>query len=295
MKINRWLLGGFALSCILAILIPRLNNRTATDARPHSTVKNLPAAIPVATSVAAAVKEIRWWHPNVAISWQWQLVEPIDFSVKADVYDIDYEKNSAETVKRLHEQGRKVICYVNVGAAEGYRLDSADFPASVVGAVYDGYPDERWLDIRQISELAPVLQKRFDICQDKGFDAIEPDNDNGFGNNTGFPLTGDDQIRFNTWFADQAHLRGMAAVLKNDNEQAIQLAPHFDMAITEDCFNQGWCTEMNVFTRAGKPVFAAEYTDTKITTREFCPQAHALSINAILKHRELDTFRAACD
>lgn len=57
MKINRWLLVGFALSCIVAILILQLNYRTATDARPHFTVKNLPAASPAATSAAVAVKQ----------------------------------------------------------------------------------------------------------------------------------------------------------------------------------------------------------------------------------------------
>ena len=65
MMINRWLLVGFVLSCILAILIPRLNYRTATDAQSvaslsqtHSTVKNFPAASPATTSAAVAIKEV---------------------------------------------------------------------------------------------------------------------------------------------------------------------------------------------------------------------------------------------
>ena len=38
-------------------------------------------------------------------------------------------------------------------------------------------------------------------CRDKGFDGIEPDNIDGFLNDTGFDLTGVDQLAY-IWLAD---------------------------------------------------------------------------------------------
>ncbi len=51
---------------------------------------------------------------------------------------------------------------------------------------------------------------------------------------------------------------------------------------------------MRVFIQAGKPVFDAEYTDTGIALDQFCPQAKAMKISAILKNRKLDAYREAC-
>ncbi|RME51835.1 MAG: endo alpha-1,4 polygalactosaminidase, partial [Caldilineae bacterium] len=52
--------------------------------------------------------------------------------------------------------------------------------------------------------------------------------------------------------------------------------------------------QMKPFIAAGKPVFAAEYTDTGMTLDKFCPQAQALQFSAILKHRDLDAWRQVC-
>ncbi len=99
---------------------------------------------------------------------------------------------------------------------------------------------------------------------------------------------------FNIWLAQEAHARGLSIGLKNDSEQVSDLLPYYDWALTEDCFDQDWCEEMLPFVEAGKPVFAAEYTDTGITLADFCPQAGEMGISAILKNRGLDAFREAC-
>jgi hypothetical protein len=54
--------------------------------------------------------------------------------------------------------GRRVICYLDVGSWENYRPDASQFPISVRGRRYEGFPNERWLDIRdqlRLNELAP--------------------------------------------------------------------------------------------------------------------------------------------
>src|SRR5512138_3398992 len=118
-----------------------------------------------------------WWQPTVGLTWQWQLSEPpVDTSVDAQVYDIDIFDNDVSVVAELHAKGRKVIGYINVGSWEDWRPDQDQFPPKVLGKDYDGWPGERWLDIRRIEELAPIMLRRLDRCKSLGFDAVEPDN-----------------------------------------------------------------------------------------------------------------------
>lgn len=51
---------------------------------------------------------------------------------------------------------------------------------------------------------------------------------------------------------------------------------------------------MTPFIDAGKAVFAAEYTDTGITTADFCADATSLRFSAILKDRELTRPLESC-
>ncbi len=239
-----------------------------------------------------------WWQPDVDTSWQWQLTElPIDLSFDVDMYDIEMFDIDASTVAALHAQGRKIICYLSVGSWEDWRSDADQFPASILGNDYEGWEGEKWLDIRQIDLLAPIMRVRFDECKMKGFDGIEPDNIDGYTNDTGFPLTYQDQLNYNIWLANEAHARGLSIGLKNDDEQVADLLSYFDWALTEDCFAEDWCAEMSPFIAAGKPVFAAEYTD-QLDTNQFssqvCPQAKTMNISAILKDRELNAWRQAC-
>ena len=235
-----------------------------------------------------------WWQPDVDTTWQWHLSETIDTSFDVDMYDVDLFETDASVVQALKDQGRTVICYISVGSWEDWRPDAGQFPAGVIGKAYGGWPGEKWLDIRQIDLLAPILGPRLDECAAKGFDGVEPDNIDAYTNNTGFPLTYADQMAFNIWLAQEAHARGLSIGLKNDSEQVADLLPYFDWALTEDCFDQGWCEDMLPFIQAGKPVFAAEYSDTGIALDDFCLQANEMKISAILKNRNLDAYRQAC-
>ena len=218
----------------------------------------------------------------------------MDRSLGVGVYDIDLFDTDSAMVDELHETGGRVICYISAGSWEEWRPDAATFPEDVIGQAYDGWEGERWLDVRDIDALAPMMGARLDLCRDKGFDGVEPDNIDGYTNATGFAITYEDQLRYNAWLADAAHARGLPIGLKNDPDQVGELLPFYDWALTEDCFDQGWCDEVSPFIEAGKAVFAAEYTDTGITTSDFCGEAAELRIDAILKHRGLGRFVERC-
>ncbi|RJQ67139.1 endo alpha-1,4 polygalactosaminidase [Pseudonocardiaceae bacterium YIM PH 21723] len=242
-------------------------------------------------ALAAPATGSGWWQPAPGMSWQWQLTGTLDLSVGAEVYDVDFEMTSAAQVAALHAQGRKAVCYVDVGAVELSRPDAASFPAAVRGAVVDGWPDERWLDIRQLSVLEPLMARRFQLCRDKGFDAVEADQDDAFAENSGFPLTAADQLAYNRMLAELAHSRGMAIGLKNDLAQIPQLLGEFDFAINEECAQYAECGALSAFIHAGKAVFHAEYT---LPASRFCPITRPLGLSSIKKNLGLDAYRETC-
>ncbi|MBA3823655.1 MAG: endo alpha-1,4 polygalactosaminidase [Ktedonobacterales bacterium] len=232
------------------------------------------------------------WHPALQSSWQWQLDDStLDPALKVQVYDFDGFDRSADDVAQLHAQGTKVICYIDVGTWEMGRPDSDKFPAALKGKPVDGFPDEKWLDIRQLSVLEPLISARMDICKEKGFDAIEPDNVDGYANDSGFPLTADEQLAFNTFLAKAAHQRGLSVGLKNDLDQVQQLLPLFDWALNEQCFQYHECAALLPFIQANKAVFNVEY---KLNPDQFCSKANAMNFNSLKKHLALDAFRVAC-
>jgi hypothetical protein len=204
------------------------------------------------------------WTPSSAsrISWYWQLQGTVSIHPGVTVYDVDGFNTSAATVAALHASapGAKVICYLNVGAAENFRSDYSQFPASVLGAT-DGFPGENWLDIRQLSVIEPIMTARMQMCASKGFDAIEPDNVDSYTNVTGFPLSAQDQLTYDMWIANTAHGLGLSVGLKNDFGQVPQLEPYFDWALDEQCDQFTTCGTLVYFTQANKAVFDAEYMD----------------------------------
>ncbi len=235
------------------------------------------------------------WISTPGMTWQWQLTGlPVDLDVDAEVYDIDLFDTDAGTIADLHARGRRAICYLSVGSWEDWRPDASDFPEEVIGNQYEGWPGERWLDVRRIELLGPIMTARLRLCREKGFDAVEPDNIDGYDNNTGFPITYDDQLQYNRWLASEAHALGLSIGLKNDPEQAAELVLDFDWALTEDCFDQGWCESLSPFLEAGKAVFAAEHTDTGVDFDRACAELLPAGFSPILKDRDLSAGREVC-
>jgi len=258
------------------------------------TACNPPSVFSTITILTKPPQERTWWTPKPGQSWQIQYVDEINLDVDADIYNLDLFETTAEDIQVLHTRGVRVMCYLNAGAWEDWRPDRDDFPEGILGKDYNGWPGERWLDIRRIDLLAPILTARLDLCAQKGFDGVDPDNLDGYTHKTGFPLTVEDQLAYNRWLADAAHQRGLGIGLKNDPDQVGELVTLFDWMTVESCFYEGWCDQTIPFIKADKPVFAIEYTDNAMQLSDFCGQAASLSINAILKNRSLDAWRGEC-
>ncbi|GAC1391483.1 MAG: endo alpha-1,4 polygalactosaminidase [Candidatus Saccharimonadales bacterium] len=272
-------------------LLVKLSKFKSTDQTEPRFNKSVQTKNNITVNTATVNHSKNIWIPAPQISWQWQLSTPVDQSIDAQMYDIDMFSNDESVVQALHSKGRHVVCYISAGSVEDWRPDAGEFPREVIGKDYTGWPGERWLDIRRNDLIAPIMEKRLDECKAKGFDSVEPDNINGYSQDTGFPLTATDQIKYNIWWADAAHKRGLSIGLKEDPDQANELVSYYDWALDEECFEFGGCEKMIVFTSAGKAVFNTEYG---LDTGQFCPEANRLNFNSIRKHKELDAYREVC-
>lgn len=255
--------------------------------------------VTVWNATAEAEPGADFWRPAAGMSWQIQLAEPLEGDpLPVQVYDLDGFDTDAATVAALQSKGIRVICYMSMGTWEDWRPDADDFPAEVIGLGWDEWPGERFLDIRRIDLLAPILTARLDLCASKGFDAIEPDNIDTYGNDaevTGFPLTEADQLTFNRWLAAAAHERGLAIGQKNAPELTESLVQEFDFMVAEDCLVDGWCDLASPYLEADKAVFAIEYTDHMIE-KDFLAACAVQTdpFSFVLKHRALDAWRLSC-
>ncbi len=203
-----------------------------------------------------------WWAPAKGTSWQVQFAGTLDTSVNAAVFDLDGVDTTAASVGALHAKGAKVICYFSAGSWEDWRSDAQSFPASVQGKGLDGWPGEKWLDVRQLSILLPIMERRILDCKAKGFDAVDPDNVDGYTQDSGFQISAADQIAYNKGLADLAHKHGLGIGLKNDPDQVKALEPFFDFSIAEECAKYNECNAYAPFTTAGKAVLHIEYSGT---------------------------------
>jgi hypothetical protein len=125
---------------------------------------------------------------------------------------------------------------------------------------------------------------------------VNPDDVDAYTNNSGFPLTAQDQQSFITKIVDAAHARGLAVGLKNDLDQIPQLVDSVDFAVNEQCFEIGECEKVMPFVRASKPVFNVEYTDGDMQAKgvDVCPDSTRRMFSTLIKRLNLNAERYAC-
>ena len=251
-------------------------------------------------STIEAVTQGSWYKPTIDTSWQWQLNEQINSRYDVKLYDIDLFDSNQSEIEALQDDGKKVICYFSAGSYEDWRSDKNDFPQDVLGDTLDGWEGEKWLDISN-EALVPIMRARLDLAVEKGCDGVEPDNMDGYSNDTGFALSANVQLAYNKFIANEAHQRGLSVGLKNDLEQIVELEPYYDFSVNEQCHEYDECDMMQPFIDVQKPVFNAEYyqgyVDNSNNEREsMCEDALALNFQTLILPLDLDdSFRYVCE
>jgi Glycoside-hydrolase family GH114 len=203
------------------------------------------------------------WHPphldatGRPMRWDWQIgrVAPLERTGRraVDIYDIDGFLTTPPELRALHTRWQaatlphpRAFCYLDL-AWEDYRPDATPgrgrFPARTLGNVYYGYPQERWIDVRQLRRLEPLIERRIGMCAAKGFDAVELDDIDSFDppSTTGFQLTPGDWQNFLAFTDNAVHRHGMAVLWKNSPLLAWWGRRYADGAVVEECYAYGPC------------------------------------------------------
>lgn len=238
------------------------------------------------------------WTPAPGTTFQWQLQGTIDLTVPADVFDIDLFEAKDSDISYLHSHGKKVICYFSAGTREDFRHDISSVPSSAIGNALEGWPGEKWWDIRA-SSVRNVISGRLDLAHTRGCDAVEPDNVDGYSNQNGLGLTKANQLDFNRWVATEAHQRGLSVGLKNAVDLLTDLEPSFDWALNEECLSYNECAGYSIFLNHHKAVFHVEYVDNhsqgSAKANSVChSHSRPALFTTLVKDWDLTAWRIAC-
>jgi hypothetical protein len=288
MTATKWLIAG----CVVLLT----GCHVSDSAVPRRT---MPLAVDVAPMIGGD-----WYAPPLGVTWQWQLQvsdeQPLNTDYDVALYGLDLFDTSEATIKSLQAEGRKVICYFSAGSHESFREDKVRFNDNELGHPLVSWPDERWLDIRS-ANVHRIMQDRLDLAVIKGCDGVDPDNVDGYLNDSGFDFTASDQLAYNRFIANEAHRRGLAVGLKNDLEQIPVLVDYYDFSVNEQCFQYDECELLAPFIEAGKPVLNAEYPKVgdilaqNPATMALCDTANSLEFSTLILPVGLDdAFRIAC-
>jgi len=215
-------------------------------------------------------------------------------------YPVDLENTSQKTIADLMDVGHTIVCYFSAGSVENYRDDAGDFPQAAIGNTLEGWEDERWLDVRN-EGVRDVMAKRIQTAADKGCSGVDPDNVDGYQNNSGFDMTEDDAVDYVTFLAETAHAAGLAFGLKNAGDIVERVVDLAEWAVNEECAEWDECDSWAPFIDAGKPVFHVEYTEDDDATsvsasklKKACSAGGNSGFSSIIKHMSLDDWIIYC-
>ncbi|HXQ44037.1 MAG TPA: endo alpha-1,4 polygalactosaminidase [Acidimicrobiales bacterium] len=276
----------------------------------------------VGTQSAPRAGASSWWVPPLGSQpWQWELSHPLRLSNPQDmgtddklpdgkpasppvIYDIDGIINPASTVAALHAEGKHVVCYIEVGAAGNYYSAASEGvattyydqlrKANVFGNKVSGYP-EYYLDIRSSATVSIIESMIDQQCAAKGFDAVETDIDEEYGDNSGFPLKRSNQEQYMTTLADYMHGLGLGWWIKNPDDTgsatyATDMHSLADAVLTEQCNQYSSCGFLSAY-QGKKAVFNAEY---HLKPSAFCANDDRLGFNGARFNLNLTGVRKPC-
>ncbi len=270
----------------------------------RSGLRNVCSAVALAASVVVAglasatnsEAQAAHWQPTKGLTWEIQISSTPKRIKPVQAYDVDLFETPQAKLNEIEGRGIKTICYFSAGSYEQWRSDAKQL-APYRGAKLKGWPGEWWIDIRK-PEVRAVMEARLDLAAQKGCDAVDPDNVDGYQNKNGLGLTAAHQADYLKFLAEEAHERGMAIGLKNSVELIPQVVNDFDFTVNEECFDYRECGTLKPFIDANKPVLQIQYgdkaKDRKKAAKKFCKQANNLGFSTLIKGWDLDAKGIDC-
>ncbi|KAF1943569.1 hypothetical protein EJ02DRAFT_400306 [Clathrospora elynae] len=295
-----------ALGLGLGLTLGRGDGNDDADTPPTSTLSPLPS--PNTTLP---------WVPKLNDTWQIILSHPptIGDSDKTTtpnvtIFDIDLFDTPTETIQRLHNLGKKVICYFSAGSYEDWRPDAGQFKPEDLGHGLDGWQGEKWLKLSS-ENVRKIMKDRIGMAKEKGCDGVDPDNVDGYQNaDNGLSLTQEDSISYISYLSSLTVPLNLTMGLKNAGDILSAVLPLVHFSVNEECVKYSECSIFQPFIAAGKPVFHIEYPDgagdgesgqglKQNIVSKFCAKdgdgEGSQGFSTVLKKMELDGWVEYCD
>lgn len=239
------------------------------------------------------------WQPTVGASWQIILSVQVTAPYpNVSVIDLDLFAANKSTIEDLSSHNISSICYFSAGSYENWRPDASSFHPSDYGKPLDGWPGEWWLNTSS-PNVRKIMTTRLDLAVSKGCNGVDPDNTDGYDNDSGLNLTEDAAVDYINFLATEAHNRNLSIGLKNSGAIIPQVIEEMQWAVNEQCVEYDECNVTRPFIDAGKPVFEIEYPDgapdiSSATEEKICDDPQRTNFSTLLKEMDLGTWYYAC-
>ena len=255
----------------------------------------------LAAQLTAASLDSITLKPTAGATWNIELIH-VPKPSQADgedfhIWDFDMAEAPQSTIDAFHAKGHPVICYFSAGSWEKWRKDASEFPKAALGKTLSGWPNEKWLDTRNAG-VREIMKKRMEEAAKKGCDGVDPDNIDGYENDTGFDLTKDDGVDYVLFLAETAHQLRMAYGLKNGGAIVKRVIDVAQWCVNEQCVQYNECDLYQPFIKEDKPVFHIEYTAKDPAPVKFvkksCDNREAKGFSTLIKHLSLNAWTTTC-
>ena len=183
--------------------------------------------------------------PTFSLQYQGAIVvRPRTYAV-VDLFDV-----SDEDLAKLHAAGVKTIAYFS-SQYEEWRPDMKDVP---FGKPLGDWKGENYLD-PTAERTREIMTARIAKAKARGFHAVDVDNVDFQGRDTGFESSKATAIGFVRFLAETAHAHGLKFSLKNAIELIPDVKDVVDMYQNESCHKYSECGAYDGLS----PVFNIEY------------------------------------
>ena len=248
-----------------------------------------------ATGLRYAGKNFREEAPDSPVpqktKWYIQIQGPLTPRPVA-YYEVDLYESDIQSIRTIKASGSQIICNISAGTVENWRADAGNYSTADVGNAVAGAPGERWVNIRSANVRA-IMSNRIRDGVAKGCDIFDFDAIASFQSHTGFNVSRADQLAYNEFLVFAAHNWKKQAAFHSVASLVGESHGLFDLAITEQCAEEGTCSAFQPFLSRGKAVLSHEYVTR---TSAICNEADRLAYSLVFVNRELDGARAEyCD
>jgi hypothetical protein len=143
-----------------------------------------------------------------------------------------------------------------------------------------GFPNERWLDVRD-AEVRGLMAARIVRLAQAGCDGVVPASLAAYAADSGFDLSLADALAYARFVAEELHRVGLSAGLTGPMEMTAELWRDFDFGLAIGCARRSQCAEFGVFSAAQKPVLYVELGDAG-EAPVLCKLANELGFQALV-------------